>query len=406
MSTLAPEVSFHRPAPAAEIPEYSVHLDAIRGTAACVVFLTHLRYLFVAKPGGTVPATPSSPKEAVPVHANSQTAAPARTGEVHKDYGHQAVIVFFVLSGYLVGGSVVKAFRQSRWRWDKYLVHRIVRLSIVLIPALVLGWSLDTLGSHHFAAQGVIYSGPSAQGMIRPGLDARLTAGSFFGNMFYLQDILVEPLGTNIPLWSLANEFWYYLAFPMLCLLIAGRGAVWRRIGWGILLAGLLYFVGPKIALYFSIWLAGVVAALLPLRIPARYQKLAALISLVLFVGVNLKILYHEPIVYPTDTIVAALFFLLLYCVLHLRAPFRDGIYRRGARFLSRISYSLYLTHVPVLCLASAIIVHPWRRLPLNLSTGVILLVVTASVFLVACMVHFAFEARTDQVRGWLEARL
>ena len=41
-----------------------------------------------------------------------------------------------------------------------------------------------------------------------------LTAPVFLGNAAFLQRILVPELGTNGPLWSLANEFWYYLLFP------------------------------------------------------------------------------------------------------------------------------------------------------------------------------------------------
>ena len=50
--------------------------------------------------------------------------------------GHQAVIIFFALSGYLVGGSVINAIRRSEWSWVRYLTQRLVRLWLVLLPAL------------------------------------------------------------------------------------------------------------------------------------------------------------------------------------------------------------------------------------------------------------------------------
>jgi len=37
-------------------------------------------------------------------------------------------------------------------------------------------------------------------------------------NVFFLQTITVPVYGSNSPLWSLANEFWYYLLFPLLLL--------------------------------------------------------------------------------------------------------------------------------------------------------------------------------------------
>ena len=52
-------------------------------------------------------------------------------------FGHQSVIVFFVLSGFLVGGSVIEKFEKGTWSWKKYLTQRLARLWIVLIPSLL-----------------------------------------------------------------------------------------------------------------------------------------------------------------------------------------------------------------------------------------------------------------------------
>jgi peptidoglycan/LPS O-acetylase OafA/YrhL len=57
--------------------------------------------------------------------------------------GHQWVIVFFVLSGYLVGGSVLRSVAVNHWSWRVYLLNRLTRLYAVLIPALVFGGLLD-----------------------------------------------------------------------------------------------------------------------------------------------------------------------------------------------------------------------------------------------------------------------
>ena len=36
-----------------------------------------------------------------------------------------------------------------------------------------------------------------------------------FSNIFFLQGIYTPTFGTDGALWSLANEFWYYLLFPL-----------------------------------------------------------------------------------------------------------------------------------------------------------------------------------------------
>ena len=60
--------------------------------------------------------------------------------------GHQAVMVFFVLSGFLVGGHVYTAVAEGRWSWPDYLIKRLTRLWIVLLPALVLTAIWDRIG--------------------------------------------------------------------------------------------------------------------------------------------------------------------------------------------------------------------------------------------------------------------
>ena len=42
--------------------------------------------------------------------------------------GHEAVIIFFVLSGFLIGGTVTRAMARGLWSWASYLTHRLVRL--------------------------------------------------------------------------------------------------------------------------------------------------------------------------------------------------------------------------------------------------------------------------------------
>ena len=174
-----------------------VHLDCLRGLAALLVVVEHLRaFLFV-------PFT--------------QVVSP---GVITKAFylvtglGHQAVMIFFVLSGFLVGGSVITALQKGKWSRRTYLLRRMSRLWVVLIPALLLTLFWDKLGcsiapgGYHGDYCELYHSGPTTL------IPADWSIATFFGNAFFLQTILVPCFGTNGPLWSLANEFWYYLLFP------------------------------------------------------------------------------------------------------------------------------------------------------------------------------------------------
>lgn len=379
------------------VPEYSVHLDAARGAAASIVLLSHMRLFFVQSLAGP----PPSAKASVAVKPTGPAAPPDMKAF---GFAHEAVMIFFVLSGFLVGGSVIRMLRQDRWSWKKYLIHRTVRLWMVLIPALVLGYTLDRIGVHYFLGQGTVYdTGPVGDAW---NILDRLTPLTFVGNLFFLQGNRVSPLGTNQPLWSLGYEFWYYLAFPCLALALVRGAAIWRRLLLLAAMVAMLAFVGREISVYFSIWLLGAVAAFLPLKIPPAFQRPFAALALVGVLAVNVLLIRLHPSSFMVDSSQGLSFFVLLYCVLHLQGASGDSLYRRCARFMSKISYSLYVTHGPVLCLVSAVLVGKFRRMPFTGHTILLLAEAMVPITVVACGVHYLFEARTDQVRSYLESRL
>ena len=74
--------------------------------------------------------------------------------------GHGAVMVFFVLSGFFVGGSVIR--QRNGFKWNAYLVARSLRLGVVLVPALVLTFLADRTGTILFGTSGNYQAGSNA----------------------------------------------------------------------------------------------------------------------------------------------------------------------------------------------------------------------------------------------------
>ena len=143
-------------------------------------------------------------------------------------FGHEAVMVFFVISGYLVGGKVWSLYREGRFGWRRYLADRASRLYAVLFVALLLGAAMDWTGYLFFNKYGLYNHGyEGAIAVLGAAPIERMGLRDFLVNAFFLQTIAGPTFGSNGPLWSLSYEWWYYVLFPMVL------AALWPIVDFG-----------------------------------------------------------------------------------------------------------------------------------------------------------------------------
>ena len=169
------------------VPIRLEHIDMLRGLASCFVMCGHLRS-FVFENFGSL----NEPSWIVKIFY-------ALTS-----LGHASVIIFFAMSGFLVGGKALIDMRTDRWSWSRYLLRRSTRLLIVVVPALLATLLFDWIGIKLTGNAG--YDGSLYQLYISgPSLDKPLnySAWTFLGNLAFLQTIHVPIFGSNLPMWSL-----------------------------------------------------------------------------------------------------------------------------------------------------------------------------------------------------------
>ena len=94
-------------------------------------------------------------------------------------FGHPAVVIFFTLSGFLVGGKLLNNLRTADADFLKcYFEDRFVRIYLVLIPALVVTFLADMVGSNTVAEPNVSYTHCQPDHAL-PGSGRRRSAGHF-----------------------------------------------------------------------------------------------------------------------------------------------------------------------------------------------------------------------------------
>lgn len=193
-----------------ELPaDFSLYLDAVRFAAAAMVVVAHLLMLRLID---------------------------GRAAAFVPDLGREAVIVFFVLSGFVIKYSV----EEKHASLQDHVVARCARVYSVALPAVmvafvivafVLKFSSVEATTAYQVAKAYIY------------LPFHLMFAGEFWN-------LAESPPWLIPYWSLSYEVWYYVLF----------GIAWYMTGTKrlLLLAVVLLFVGFKLWMLLPIWLSGV----------------------------------------------------------------------------------------------------------------------------------------------------
>jgi peptidoglycan/LPS O-acetylase OafA/YrhL len=342
-------------------------LDLVRGVAALMVMMSHLRGFFFVKWSDLEPA--------------SQTSVNFLLFFITR-LGREAVVVFFVLSGYLVGGNALSKYMKGGFVIRDYWAHRLARLYTVLIPALALTALLD-LGRFYVLGN----------------TDVALNLGwrVLLGNLFFLQNVTTPTFGSDSPLWSLSYEFWFYLVWGcLLCSLNLRIPRFWRMAS-GLIIIFSLGVMWPDILAYLPMWCLGVVIKIYPIRIKPGLGWVVMLFCLACLVISNRFLNVWG------DYLLAASIGLVIMWLVNRDMKFKW--LKAVAHFTANISYTTYSMHFPVVAFVLAWLL-PHRLKAASFQNWLIYLSLLLAIYFICWLLYLCFERHTGKVRKWLEAKL
>ncbi|WPZ05185.1 acyltransferase [Blastomonas marina] len=306
-------------------PAMSIVLDAVRGGAALVVLVGHMVQMGIYT-------------------------GPFPFSDLMQ---HNAVIVFFVLSGLVIAHSV----HARPGTLKDYAIARAARILPVSLTALAFG--------------ALLYMAVSAQGLVpseAPAPYDDLTASSLLLPAIFLSESGAAEAGPvwNPPYWSLVYEVWFYAIFAA-GFFLKGR----TRIAFVVLLG---FIAGWRILLMLPIWLLG--AALARYRPkPDLTKERAIRLAIVGVIAMLLASefaraittpvgLFHKSFGYDlkySHYFVSDYLFAIGIALLFVAArPFADAGQARLERikrpidWLAGFSFSLYIFHWPIISALSA----------------------------------------------------
>lgn len=319
-----------------------------------------------------------------------------------------AVTLLFILSGFLITQSLLARSQKPGTHFPNFLADRMARILTPLVPALLI---IALLNATYIQSN-----------MGGDGLNTGFVA--LIGNLLLLLDYpafqalavagfdvpwRIRPYNTAEPYWTVAIEFWLYIAAGLLVFGLLMKEPMRRR--WAVLLALVSLPVlvwnaadGPGKSLSL-IWILGGMAGFIVMR-AGRESPLARSPSAWLWLtGFGVLSLAARLVKMPFDPYDLQTAFLIVVIFLGVflrlnRALTAWRIPASIAGFLASYSYSLYLVHNTVL----VVVFEATRGTALPKAAAVALGVGLAHVC--AFLLYHAFEKRHRTVGTWLRPRV
>ncbi len=277
--------------------------------------------------------------------------------------GYIGVDVFYVVSGFLITGLIVREL-QSTGRVD--LPSFYARRARRLLPAALVVIAVTVIAS----------------AIVLPPLRMVDVAGDGAAAALYVSNIRFAAQATDylqaeldpsplLHFWSLGVEEQFYLFWPALLFLVAGRGVVLRRIGltvavvaiasfvlglvWTSTDAPLAFFLLPSRAWELAVGAALALGMTRLARLPGSVATASVAVGLVL-IGVG-GVVFDTATPFPGTAALVPVVGAALVIAGGLPQPL-NALSRlvaiRPMRWIGGISYSLYLWHWPLLVLPAA----------------------------------------------------
>lgn len=324
-------------------------LDGLRGLAALVVVFHHASLTLAAISDVYLVAGTAPPQIGTALWWLTSTPVQLLVA------GPQAVFVFFVLSGFVL---VLPVLNNTSFDWVAYYPRRLARLYLPAIASVAL------------AAVWIQLTNPNP-------VDAssRWVAAASVAPHWRLilsgSDLLFGDNSLNSPLWSLRWEVVFSLGLPLFAASALFIGRHWPLAliaSWGVVFVGMvagndtlallpLFFAGSVLAAKVDAihsWMAPRTRSVTP-QIGGAILLVASLTLLT----VRWMVWTAMPDEQRLLTLADSLQFFGAFGLVSMAAfwaPFDRLLCARPLQWLGRVSFSLYLVHVPVLIAVGAVI--------------------------------------------------
>jgi peptidoglycan/LPS O-acetylase OafA/YrhL len=336
------------------------------------------------------------------------------------------VIIFFIISGLLISRSMFSKMADGGYNFGSYFLDRFARIYSGLIPCLVIitlaDLALNQVDPAYYLHLSSFQRTPELGQLGLNLLMLQQFDVTFLAQLaaplgLAIPSVDIMPYGFDVPLWTLAIEWWLYMLFGWVVIGVYGR-KVRSPVRFILVLAFLLlvlsgFLVGNLILV--TLWFVGVAITFLMsypelrnwTRTDRRSLPILIFILMTSIVGSIIRVIFAlttEDVL--IDPVLAVFLSMILFSTLLILDNYRPGSEGRAVAGTSRrlltfgaaYSYTLYLVHFPLLFLIDGALS--------SLGRPAVMLIVFFAANLISVPVAYLTEMKHRKLASWLKDRL
>lgn len=291
----------------------SLSLESMRGVSAIMVVLCHSFQVFIAR------------------YASDFFSYIVMIAQA-------SVMVFFVLSGFLIGKSIQSNIHlNKKFNSLVYFKSRLIRIYPPLLLSIILVYFLAFFAPYFFESKDILLKNTDSW---IESINLQFSSNQIISALTFTNGILPVSTPFNTPLWSLPLEVWYYIIAGLFCT---------RKIALVILSIFLFIILSSakyEFFIYSFVWLSGLVSSFVSPRSKLALKFYLCMLCVLTMLCINKGYEYHT----GENTIhYYNLFFGLSCCsfiyvfVIHFDKKIKI------LPSTSKYSYTLYVIHIPIM---------------------------------------------------------
>jgi peptidoglycan/LPS O-acetylase OafA/YrhL len=364
------------------------YLDGIRIVSSIIVFMAHACQIFLVPKLG----------------------AGSITQFVAGQLASYSVVIFFMLSGYMVTNSIFNNnAKNGNFSIKKYWKDRLFRLYPPLIFAILLSIFIYLIIKFFHMHGSISFKLPGDLELARDSI--QYSFAEIMQSLFFLQGLINYSMFMNGPLWSLGDEFFLYLVASCVAIIFFNKSKIIPFIIIILFFSTVFESGHLKTSAYlYFMWGVGACFSIVQNRLNVFFTKKINLGVFIALFTMILSILILKRFKIPTvnyeflsyfSIVQSSTLLLIIFSFRSISSNWQYKIEKIFEKITPKkdFTYTLYVIHFPILLFCFSVF-HVWlNKMPIYTTISILMVIIPVIILLASMLAkHLENKKRIEEL--------